>query len=568
MRLTDSERPGQDALTRAPNKKRPIALLVAACVWIVASRIPLLLNADDHLDSDMAVDGLVLRDATQGQWRWHYPGTPHIGIPAVGLSLPQALIFGANPWTNASGGVVACLLVVVTIFALAWRVFGTTTACWTLLPLSFASTGVMWLSARVTGWHLLAVAWTAVSLILLAAFADRPKWWRALLLGLWCGVGLYVDNITLIAIAGIFCGFTSAAFLQGAMLVSGGRMRAFPFFLRAASQILIGGAALLAGYQLNTLGKLADPYDAYGEQFETIFRSESPQPRDRAVVVGLAQQHSQVLMLECLPRLIAGHRLPGLQTNPTPEAFLGRMPPRDPPLWTPLALGTTALLMLVALAGLWALFFGRDDRDIASHGHAQSRRSVLSALAFALVLYPVGFIVNKNIYNSDNYRYLVILIVPIALGTGLLFARLWQTGGGWRAFGVGLTITYAALATLDAASWYRRHFQWIDERGLPVKAPLHDPLLDWLDSHPEIDQVFANYWDVYRLRFLTGGRVTGVPYKNYPDRFDERRHLPNERPRTLLARRDGMGSFYKQQALRDGGRVIHEQPEFWVIDWP
>ena len=36
----------------------------------------------------------------------------------------------------------------------------------------------------------------------------------------------------------------------------------------------------------------------------------------------------------------------------------------------------------------------------------------------------------------------------------------------------------------------------------------------------------------------------------------------------VLGRRDGMGSFYRQQALREGGRVLHEEPGFWIIDWP
>ncbi len=33
--------------------------------------------------------------------------------------------------------------------------------------------------------------------------------------------------------------------------------------------------------------------------------------------------------------------------------------------------------------------------------------------------------------------------------------------------------------------------------------------------------IFGDYWDVYRLSFLTGGRVAGVPLPVYPDRFPE-----------------------------------------------
>src|SRR5215831_18349668 len=82
-------------------------VLGLAAAWAVLIRVPLILNADSHLDSDLAVDGLTLLDATRGHWRWHYPGTPHIGTLPVLLSLPQALAFGANPRTLVSGGAAA-----------------------------------------------------------------------------------------------------------------------------------------------------------------------------------------------------------------------------------------------------------------------------------------------------------------------------------------------------------------------------------------------------------------------------------------------------------------------------
>ena len=88
-------------------------------VWTVLIRVPLVLNADDHLDSDLAVDGLTLLDAVQGHWRWHYPGTPYMGILPMLTSYPQALVWGANPITLVSGGTIIWLLVVVATFWLA-----------------------------------------------------------------------------------------------------------------------------------------------------------------------------------------------------------------------------------------------------------------------------------------------------------------------------------------------------------------------------------------------------------------------------------------------------------------
>ena len=58
----------------------PWAVLGLGLVWTILIRVPLVLNAHDHLDSDLAVDGLTLLDALNGHWRWHYPATPSMGI--------------------------------------------------------------------------------------------------------------------------------------------------------------------------------------------------------------------------------------------------------------------------------------------------------------------------------------------------------------------------------------------------------------------------------------------------------------------------------------------------------
>src|SRR5438105_3560701 len=97
--------------------------LLAAGVWTVLLRVPLVVNARIHLDSDLAVDGLTLLEAVQGHWRWHYPGTPFSGTIPVLLSYVQARTWGATPETLVSGGVVAHVLLLVAMFALAWRCY-------------------------------------------------------------------------------------------------------------------------------------------------------------------------------------------------------------------------------------------------------------------------------------------------------------------------------------------------------------------------------------------------------------------------------------------------------------
>ncbi len=69
--------------------------LIVALTLVALIRVPLVLNAEAHLDSDLAVDGLTLIDALNGHWRWHYPATPFIGTP------PVLVIFGV--WAILSG---------------------------------------------------------------------------------------------------------------------------------------------------------------------------------------------------------------------------------------------------------------------------------------------------------------------------------------------------------------------------------------------------------------------------------------------------------------------------------
>ena len=143
----------------------PWVVLGLGLFWTVLLRVPLIVNAEDHLDSDLAVDGSTLIDAVHGQWRWHYPGTPHMGIVPIFLCWVQALDLGRGtndarerrdglptpgPDGTLRAGVAGC---------------GRSIA---IQPApTFSSTGTIWLSGRITGGHLLIVAWSACAWLLL-----------------------------------------------------------------------------------------------------------------------------------------------------------------------------------------------------------------------------------------------------------------------------------------------------------------------------------------------------------------------------------------------------------------
>ena len=178
-----------------------------------------------------------------------------------------------------------------------------------------------------------------------------------------------------------------------------------------------------------------------------------------------------------------------------------------------------------------------------------------------------GFIVSRNIYNSDNYRYLVFLLVPWCLGVGRVLAWFSKRGLGGRVAAIVLAGAFAVFLTLDTAEWYRR-FGWLDSGWRVVRVPAKDSARNWLAQHPEITAIYGDYWDVYRIAFLEKGRITGVPYKVYPDRYDRAKDFPGYRPNLLIARPREHGPFFQERALREGGVVLYQDPSVVIINWP
>ena len=213
-----------------------------------------------------------------------------MGILPLFFSYPQALIWGANAFTLVSGGTLIWLLIVTGTFWLAWKAYGPRVAGWAILPLVFSSTGTIWLSGRITGGHLLTLAWHILAFVGLHACLRKGGRLRAAALGLWCGLGLYLDMMFLFTLFGL-----APAALVGWFF--GGRWR---LKLGTVAAFVVGA---IVGFLPHEIGRLVDPYDAYPSQFAATF--EGPAIRE----------HGRLLALQCLPRLIAGTELDRLRSN-------------------------------------------------------------------------------------------------------------------------------------------------------------------------------------------------------------------------------------------------------------
>lgn len=455
--------------------------LIAGLAWTLLLRVPVVTNARRHLDSDLAVDGLTLIDALAGNWRWHYPGTPHMGSAQLLLSYVQARVWGPTPEALVSGGLVAWALVVLACFALAYEGWGPRIAAFSLVPLVFGSTGLIWLSGRITGGHLMTLAWHAGALLGLLACLRRARAPRYAALGLWCGLGVWLDAMF---------AFTLLALLPPLLFH---RPTAGPFG-RKLAQLLLFAAMIAVGALPKLAGRVADPYDAYNEQFAPVTR------------IDLLAGHARMLGAECLPRLVAGHRLPDARQYLGVRGRVSRPHPLDQP---------TAWIAV----GSFVLAIGALLVHVARPGDPAGRQVAGASLVSALLV-TLAFVVNRNIYDSDNYRYLIYWCVPWALGFGLLIDGLVRARGARRLLGLALAASLAGFQTIDTALWYRQN-DWVDRFLQPVRpmarAMGHGP--ESFPEYPGITHVFGPYWDVYRLSFLTGARVVAIPTPQYPDRF-------------------------------------------------
>jgi hypothetical protein len=177
-------------------------------------------------------------------------------------------------------------------------------------------------------------------------------------------------------------------------------------------------------------------------------------------------------------------------------------------------------------------------------------------------------LIAPNIENSDHYRYLVDLLVAGSSGFGLWLAGMAKRGRWGFVSAWILVLGFAALMTADTARWYAR-FGWVDASYRPIRQEVPDPVLAWLDANPRFTMILGAYWDVYRLSFLTGGRVLAVPFPQYPDRFPEiKAEKSAGRSRVILVRADQFGPEYRARAMARGARELSQGEGFSIVEWP
>ena len=482
------------------------ACLALTLIILAASLIrwPMMVYAYKHLDSDLAVDGLTLRDFVQnGNWRWHYPGTPHIGTLPVLISLPAVALWGEGPASLVFAGIAANILLILAIYLLVNRAYGTVPAILASLVLAAGGLGQVWLSARVTGGHLLSAAWLAWAWLFWTHLIDTKslKSWAGL--GLFCAIGIWIDSIFLLGIAGL--GLSS--------VIISWQFRSTIPIKRRSIQALVFTAFLPIG---PLISKLGDGVNVYGSQFEITTDPSA------------LKEHARILLVECLPRLIIGLTL---KTGST-EISMTHLKPADY-LSSNYALAMVLTMMAVLFIMTWLKLISpltsKKSSKTSSDSLPDWANALWYGLTFTALLTLSAFELNKNIFNADNYRYLVPLIPLLGMTYGLL-----SSAGPMFRQRRFLLILLTLILAIDVHFWQQVNgfypsLQTNTDKKLEtytnkdVVSLLTDPQPGPL---PAITDTFeADYWETYRALYLAQRPISmGKPFGFFPNRF------PNESP--------------------------------------
>jgi len=129
------------------------------------------------------------------------------------------------------------------------------------------------------------------------------------------------------------------------------------------------------------------------------------------------------------------------------------------------------------------------------------------------------------------------------------------------------------VTTGTAVQWYQNKLHYLDDAWRLVSRPREEwskPRL-WALYGPhgfenfasfeipsDVTHVFGGYWDVYRMAFLSGKRLSGIPYPMYPNRFSQWSHGLGSSQGRLLVMGVRIESGTRPQRARRSRGMIEE----------
>lgn len=555
-----------------PRPTAPPWPLLAAVAGAFVLRVPMILGAADIIDSDAAVNGLALKHLVEGRWHWHYPGMHYMGVTELLLALPAALVFGATPATLTTGPVLAFGLLLIAAYTLVKRLYGAKAALWSLVPLVFCSSDVLFWTSFPIGGHGLITFWHVTALLMLAAYLRSGKLEWLFVLGVWSGFGYYtyqmflfslvlIGPVVLFARAGTYA---SPVGQLGRMLMgggqSGGGKNVGVSIGRPLLSLLLPVLGFLIGWVPHWIGWHVEPHDVYGSQLGLLDAASSPGDlwsNLQALVdqgLRLAWLNLPVLMYDCLPKFVTGHTLSGLADG-----------------------GLLVQTVAAVIVGLWLFvgvrYYTHIFRELLRSGRAAPRDTMFPIQLIIAATPPLvlaGFVIHPAVSNENHTRYLIYLISWLPVAFGLTLRRLTDEAGGRPQQPVPHTNPAAGpagdpllrrvrplLPAWVAGLWILASgsalgtYIW----GFPHGRFRDADVLRYLKTQQSFEYFYAWYWDAYRMTFVTDERVKGIPTEDL--------HVihPLRLPEYEIAARkaDRVGVVVRKRKIK-GRRGIQERP--------
>ena len=467
------------------------ALLLILAVSLLP-RLPRLYNAEHAFNSDEAANALVIRHLVRdGEFSFYNWGAHYYGIVEGVMAIPLTWIAGFTPLAFRLAAVSGFLLLVVFVFLLGRRVYGTAEGlAGAALVAVFSPQLVLW-STLASGGYTLMAAWGTLTLAHFAATRRRSGAGRIAVLGFLLGFGLYIYELYLVYVALLAGWALTASFVWKALLAPSRRERAAALAL--APRQVRAVALCAAGFLVGWLPKL----------YTVLSGAEAT----KAPAYGLAALGKMRANLELL------------LTRSAP-AFLGVNPARSSDLapWVGSA-GTAVtllgLLVLVAWAAAWLWGAWRAAPEVA----AVLRRppGELGTESLLVLLAPLAallFVLSPNPQDVLASRYLLpwTSALPVLAGAGLV--RLWRWRNGVAVAMLALLLGYPAL---QVVRWNVETGYLTADLRLPRRESALRPVLRDL-RRQGIRGGYGWYWIAYTATFLSDEEIVIAPSDGW-DRY-------------------------------------------------
>ncbi|HEX8846562.1 MAG TPA: glycosyltransferase family 39 protein [Pyrinomonadaceae bacterium] len=453
-----------------------IALLLAALALAFLLRIPILYNSVTQFNSDEAVNALVIKHMLEGRefsfFNWD---TTYYGISESLIALPFIALFGFVPLSFKLAALTGFLILLIAVFFLGRRLFGTTAGLAASASLAVFSPMLLMWSTLASGGYCLIVGWGAITVLQIYYLIRKPSIAKLALLGWLLGSGIYIYQLYFVYVV-TFSAALALVMVRELSLREGRARAKLLFESFGAARIVKWLLAFAGAFTIGCAPKIIAYLSGVSSTKQPSFGLAAP-----AVIYG----NLKLLLQRCLPAFFG--------VNPFGAPELARWSGPSFPLWAEtFYLG---LFMAAWLWGVWTVFRSGGQRGSI----ARRRRAVLTILVLLPVVNVLLFILSTNPQDTLSNRYLLPSLTSLTVLAGGMIVH---AGRRSKACAILLTCAVLAFGLSKSFTWLVNQ-QFITSNLQLVRK--HEPLLDVLDllRKKGVRGAFGDYWTAYKATFLS-----------------------------------------------------------------